>query len=76
MKEYLQNIQKMDEENDVSLALFYLQFLRREKVILSHLNMMTRQGSLVHGYVWTPLSRDDFLERFYGPEVSLISRED
>ena len=72
MKEYLTDVQVMEEANDVSLSVFYLQFLRREKVILSHLNMLKRQGTVVQGYVWSPLSRDEYLEKFYGPEVSLI----
>ena len=42
MKEYLTKVQIMDEADHVSQTLFYLQFLRREKVILSHLNMLTR----------------------------------
>ena len=42
MKEYLEKVQIMDEVNDVSLTLFFLQFLKREKAILNHLNMLTR----------------------------------
>ena len=53
--------------------MFYLQYLRREKAIFNCLNMLTRQGAIVHGYVWTPLNKQDFMETFYGPEVSLIS---
>ena len=56
--------------------MFYIQFLRREKAIFTCLNMLTRQGQIVHGYIWTPLSRDEFLEKFYGPEVSLIADQD
>lgn len=53
--------------------MFYLQFLRREKSIFNCLNMLTRQGQIVHGYVWTPLTKHEFLEKFYGPEISLIA---
>jgi len=30
----------------------------------------------VHGYIWTNLSKEDFLEKFYGPEVSLLEDRD
>jgi len=26
--------------------------------------------------VWSPLSQEEFLEKFYGPEVSLIDEQD
>jgi len=35
--------------------------------------MLTRQGQIVHGYVWTPMNKEEFLENFYGPEISLIA---
>lgn len=73
MKEYLQGVQVMEEYPDVSACMFYLQFLRREKAIFRCLNMLTRQGSIIHGYVWSPLSRDEFLEKFYGEESGLIA---
>ena len=75
MKEYLSGSQRFmaDDYPEMSQAMFYLQFVRREKAIFHCLNMLTRQGTIVHGYVWTPLNRDQFLERFYGPEVSLIA---
>ena len=40
MKEYLRDVQVMPEADDVSLAMFYRQFLKREKTILMHLNML------------------------------------
>lgn len=42
MKEYLKDVQVMKESDDVSLASFYMQFLKRERTILSHLNMLKR----------------------------------
>lgn len=75
MRDYLEQVQNMDEADDVSLTLFYLQFVKRERTILGHLNMLRRQGQIVHGYVWSPLSKEEYLEKFYGPEVSLISDE-
>jgi len=57
----------MKDFPEVSLCMFYLQFIRREKAIFHCLNMLTREGSLVHGYVWSPYSKDEFIERFYGP---------
>ena len=44
MRDYLLQVQQMDEDNEVSLSLFYLQFLRRERTIFGHLNMLRRQG--------------------------------
>ena len=76
MKEYLKDVQVMKEADDVSLALFYQQFLKRERTILTHLNMLKSQGTLRHGYCWSPLSQEKFLEQFYGPEVSLIDAHD
>lgn len=73
MKEYLQGVQVMEDNPDVSACMFYLQFLRREKAIFRCLNMLTRQGAIIHGYVWSPLSRDEFLEKFYGEESGLIA---
>lgn len=73
MKEYLTGIQNFDEFPEISTTMFYLQFLRREKQIFHCLNMLTRQGQIVHGYVWTPLTKQEFMEKFYGPEVSLIA---
>lgn len=35
--------------------------------------MLTRQGSIVHGYVWTSQTKQEFLDIFYGPEVNLLS---
>ena len=66
----------MPEVDNVSLTMFYRQFLKREKAILTHLNMLKRNGTLLHGYVWSPLSQEEFLEKFYGPEVSLIDEQD
>lgn len=75
MKEYLSSIQTFENNTagSVSRTLFFQQFLQREKAIFHCLNMLTRQGQIVHGYVWSPLDRDEFLEKFYGPEVSLIA---
>ena len=30
----------------------------------------------MHGYIWTELSKEDFLEKFYGPEVNLLVDRD
>jgi len=38
--------------------------------------MLTRHGQIVHAYVWTSLTKNEFLEQFYGPEVSLIAEAD
>ena len=42
MRDYLEQVQNMDEADDVSLTLFYLQFVKRERTILGHLNMLRR----------------------------------
>ena len=73
MKDYLTGIQSNEDYPEVSATMFYLQFLRREKAIFHCLNMLTRQGQIVHGYVCTPLSKQEFMEKFYGPEISLIA---
>lgn len=73
MKEYLSGIQDIEDYPDVSKSMFYLQFLRREKAIFTCLNMLTRQGQIVHGYVWSTMSKQEFMDKFYGPEVSLIA---
>ena len=73
MKEYLISVQNIEDFPEVSACQFYLQYLRREKSIFHCLNMLTRQGPIVHGYVWTPLSLQEFMEEFYGPEISLIA---
>ena len=76
MKEYLQGVQVIEDYAEVSKCMFFLQFLRREKAIFHCLNMLTRQGQIVHGYVWTPLTKQEFMEKFYGPEVSLIAESE
>lgn len=68
MKEYLQQLQTMDDFPEVSKIMFFKQYLLREKSIFECLNKLSRQGSIVHGYVWSPLTKEKFLERFYGPE--------
>ena len=73
MREYLESIQTVADFPEVSTSLFYLQYLRRERAIYTCLNKLTRQGQIVHGYVWTPLTRDEFAEKFFGPEVSLLA---
>lgn len=55
--------------------MFYRQYLIREKMIFECLNKLTRNGNIVHGFVWSPLSKDKFMETFYGPEVSLLSEQ-
>jgi len=55
--------------------MFLKQFLLREKAIFEILNKLTRQGSITHGYVWSHLSKEDFLEKFYGPDGSLINND-
>ena len=76
MKEYLSSIQNISEFPEVSQSYFQLQYLRRERAIYACLNMLTRQGSIVHGYIWSPLSKDEFIEKFFGPEVSLLADRD
>ena len=64
MKDYLVSIQEISAYPEISSTLFLLQYLRREKAIFTCLNMLQRNGQLVHGYVWTNLSRDEFMSKF------------
>jgi len=73
MAEYLSGIQTVDDFPGISASLFHVQFLRREKSIFHCLNMLSRQGQIVQGYVWTSLTKQEFLDAFYGPEVNLLS---
>ena len=75
MTEYLKAIQNFEGDPSVSLIAFYSQFISREIQILTCLNHLLRGGSIVHGFVWSYLSKEDFLEKFYGPEISMISEE-
>lgn len=75
MKEYLVSIQDISDYPEVSTTAFFLQFLRRERAIYMCLNKLTRSGTIVHGYVWTPLNSEEFVEKFFGPEVSLLAEQ-
>lgn len=75
MSEYLSASQNFEVDPTVSVMAFYLQFISREIQILTCLNHLLRGGSIVHGFVWSSLSKEDFLESFYGPQISLISEE-
>jgi len=75
MRQYLTNTQKISDESKVSLLTFYLQFLRKEKLIYLNLNKFKREGTIVYGVCWSYLDKAQLLEAFYGPEIDLLSSE-
>jgi hypothetical protein len=48
--------------------MLYSQYIKQEKAIYATLNKLRRHRSLSYGYLWSALTRDEFLEAFYGPE--------
>ena len=48
------------------------QFIKKEKTIYVTLNKLQRHRSISYGYLWSHLSKEKFLEAFYGEDVQGI----
>ena len=61
---YLNVYNPLKSEEDVSLVMVYKQFLLKDQVIYSTLNMFKNCGGLLVGLVWVPAkNKDEFFER-------------
>lgn len=70
LRDYLKGIQAQPwcQGTGVSATMLYSQYIKQEKAIYATLNKLRRHRSLSYGYLWSSLTRDEFLEAFYGPE--------